>query len=118
MGRKRQCPPPLRRHPCARLALRDARLRCAKPSPHGEAPVVSPSGAGVQPNYHRRLIVLASPDRSIRRGPPMKNPYLFDLARSKPLVDKKKSGTVRGAYEKNFPVVRDRAGAMFLVILD
>jgi oxalate decarboxylase len=48
----------------------------------------------------------------------MKNPFLFDLAKSKPLVDKKKSGTVRGAYEKNFPVVKSQAGAMFLVILD
>src|ERR1051326_3678031 len=48
----------------------------------------------------------------------MKNPFLFDLAKSNPLVDKKKSGTVRGAYEKNFPVVKNRAGAMFLVILD
>ena len=48
----------------------------------------------------------------------MKNPYLFDLAKSKPIVDKKKSGTVRGAYEKNFPIVKQQAGAMFLVILD
>ena len=48
----------------------------------------------------------------------MKNPFLFDLAKSKPLVDKKKSGSVRGAYEKNFPVVKNQAGAMFLVTLD
>ena len=26
----------------------------------------------------------------------MKNPFLFDLAKSKPIVDKKKSGSVRG----------------------
>jgi oxalate decarboxylase len=47
----------------------------------------------------------------------MKNPYLFDLAKSAPIV-KKKSGTVRGAYEKNFPVVSGQSAGMFLVILD
>lgn len=47
----------------------------------------------------------------------MNNPFLFDLAKSHPIVDKP-SGTVRGAYEKNFPVVKHQKGAMFLVILD
>ena len=47
----------------------------------------------------------------------MKNPYLFDLAKSKPLV-KKKGGTVRGADEKVFPVLKHQKGAMFLVILE
>ena len=46
----------------------------------------------------------------------MKNPYLFDLAKSKPLV-KKPKGTVQGAYEKVFPIVKHQKGAMFLVVL-
>ena len=46
----------------------------------------------------------------------MKNPYLFDLARSKPTVTKP-AGTVRGAYEKVFPIVKGQKAAMFLVIL-
>ena len=44
----------------------------------------------------------------------MKNPFLFDLAKSKPLVDKKKSGSVRGAYEKNFPVASFQMMLKFL----
>ena len=44
----------------------------------------------------------------------MKNPYLFDLAKSKPTVTKP-SGTVRGAYEKVFPIVKGQKAAMFLV---
>ena len=46
----------------------------------------------------------------------MKNPYLFDLAKSKPLV-KKPGGTVQGAYQKPFPVLKGQKGAMFLVVL-
>jgi oxalate decarboxylase len=46
----------------------------------------------------------------------MKNPYLFDLAKSKPLV-KKSGGTVQGAFEKVFPIVKHQKGAMFLVVL-
>jgi oxalate decarboxylase len=46
----------------------------------------------------------------------MKNPYLFDLAKSKPTV-KKPAGTVQGAYEKVFPIVKHQKGAMFLVVL-
>ncbi len=46
----------------------------------------------------------------------MKNPYLFDLAKSKPTV-KKPEGTVQGCYEKVFPIVTDRQAAMFLVVL-
>ena len=46
----------------------------------------------------------------------MKNPYLFDLAKSKPLV-KKPGGTVQGAYQTPFPILKDQKGAMFLVVL-
>ena len=46
----------------------------------------------------------------------MKNPYLFDLAKSKPRV-KKPAGTVQGAFEKVFPIVKDQKAAMFLVVL-
>lgn len=46
----------------------------------------------------------------------MKNPYLFDLAKSKAMV-KKPGGTVQGAYEKVFPIVKHQKGAMFLVVL-
>jgi oxalate decarboxylase len=46
----------------------------------------------------------------------MKNPFLFDLAKSKPHV-KKPLGTVQGAYQKNFPVVTGQNAAMFLVVL-
>ena len=46
----------------------------------------------------------------------MKNPYLFDLVKSKPTVTKP-AGTVRGAYEKVFPIVKGQKAAMFLVIL-
>lgn len=45
-----------------------------------------------------------------------KNPYLFDLAKSKPVV-KKPFGTVQGAYDKVFPVVTGQQAAMFLVVL-
>src|SRR5712691_10091570 len=45
-----------------------------------------------------------------------KNPFLFDLAQSTPAV-KKPYGTVQGAYEKVFPVVRGQQAAMFLVVL-
>jgi len=46
----------------------------------------------------------------------MKNPYLFDLAKSKPLVTKP-GGTVQGAYQKVFHVLKGQNGAMFLVVL-
>lgn len=46
----------------------------------------------------------------------MKNPYLFDLAKSKPTVVKP-AGTVQGAYEKVFPIVKGQKAAMFLVVL-
>ena len=46
----------------------------------------------------------------------MKNPYLFDLVKSKPAV-KKKSGTVQGCYEDVFPIVTGQKAAMFLVVL-
>jgi len=46
----------------------------------------------------------------------MKNPYLFDLAKSKPTVTKPE-GTVQGAYEKVFPIVKDQNAAMFLGVL-
>src|SRR5437016_4080606 len=121
MGRKRSCPPGA--HRCTRLALRDDRLPCAKTIPQGEAPwcwskpqapfaITRVSSLSSLPDCISIVGSLASQET------PMKNPFLFDLAKSKPLVDKTKSGTVRGAYEKNFPVVKERAGAMFLVILD
>ena len=47
---------------------------------------------------------------------PKKNPFLFDLAKSKPTV-KKPSGTVQGAYDKVFAVVSGQQAAMFLVVL-
>jgi oxalate decarboxylase len=47
----------------------------------------------------------------------MTNPFLFDLAKSAPTV-KKPEGTVQGAYQKNFPIVTGRNGAMFLVVLE
>jgi oxalate decarboxylase len=53
---------------------------------------------------------------SISGGVLMKNPYLFDLAKSKPTVTKP-AGTVQGAYEKVFPVVKGQKAAMFLVVL-
>jgi len=46
----------------------------------------------------------------------MKNPYLFDLAKSQPLV-KKSGGTVQGAYQKPFHILKGQKGAMFLVVL-
>ena len=46
----------------------------------------------------------------------MDNPFLFDLANSKPTVVKP-AGTVQGAYRKNFPVVTGQQAAMFLVVL-
>ncbi len=46
----------------------------------------------------------------------MKNPYLFDLVKSKPAV-KKKSGTVQGCNEDVFPIVTGQKAAMFLVVL-
>jgi oxalate decarboxylase len=46
----------------------------------------------------------------------MSNPYLFDLANSPPIV-KKQSGTVQGADEQAFPVVKGQNAAMFLVVL-
>ena len=46
----------------------------------------------------------------------MENPYLFDLAKSKPTVTKP-GGTVQGAYEKVFPIVAGQKAAMFLVVL-
>src|SRR6267142_1930455 len=47
----------------------------------------------------------------------MKNPYLFDLAKSAPVLDKKKAGTVQAAYEKVFPIVAGQDAAMVLVVL-
>jgi len=46
----------------------------------------------------------------------MKNPYLFDLVKSKPTV-KKPKGTVQGVYENVFPILKHQKGAMFLVAL-
>lgn len=46
----------------------------------------------------------------------MKNPYLFDLAKSRPTVTRP-AGTVQGAYEKVFPIVKGQKAAMFLVVL-
>ena len=46
----------------------------------------------------------------------MKNPFLYDLAKSTPAV-KKPSGTVQLAYEKVFPVVAGQNAAMALVVL-
>ncbi len=46
----------------------------------------------------------------------MKNPYLFDLTKSNPTVTKP-AGTVRGAYDKVFPIVQGQKAAMFLVEL-
>jgi oxalate decarboxylase len=46
----------------------------------------------------------------------MKNPFLYDLAKSTPAV-KKPSGTVQLAYEKVFPVVTGQNAAMALVVL-
>lgn len=46
----------------------------------------------------------------------MKNPYLFDLTKSKPRV-KKPKGTVQGCDEKVFPIVTGQKAAMFLVVL-
>ena len=48
----------------------------------------------------------------------MKNPYLFDLAKSAPVLDKKKAGTVQAAYEKVFPIVAGQDASMVLVVLD
>jgi hypothetical protein len=45
----------------------------------------------------------------------MKNPFLYDLAKSTPAV-KKPSGTVQLAYEKVFPVVAGQNAAMALVV--
>jgi oxalate decarboxylase len=47
----------------------------------------------------------------------MANPYLFDLANSKPTVEKP-SGMVQGAYDKVFPIVTGQNAAMFLVVLE
>jgi oxalate decarboxylase len=46
----------------------------------------------------------------------MKNPFLYDLTKSKPAV-KKPGGTVQLAYEKDFPVVAGQNAAMALVVL-
>jgi hypothetical protein len=46
----------------------------------------------------------------------MKNPFLYDLAKSTPAV-KKPSGTVQLAYEKVFPVVAGQNAAVALVVL-
>jgi oxalate decarboxylase len=46
----------------------------------------------------------------------MKNPFLYDLAKSTPAV-KKPGGTVQLAYEKDFPVVAGQNAAMALVVL-
>ena len=46
----------------------------------------------------------------------MKNRFLFDLAKSKPAV-RKPAGSVQGAYEKVFPIVKGQKAAMFLVTL-
>jgi oxalate decarboxylase len=45
-----------------------------------------------------------------------KNPYLYDLTKSKPMV-KKPAGTVQLAYEKPFPIVKGQSAAMALVVL-
>jgi len=45
-----------------------------------------------------------------------KNPFLYDLAKSKPAV-KKPAGTVQLAYEKDFPVVKGQSAAMAMVLL-
>jgi len=50
------------------------------------------------------------------KKPGKKNPYLFDLAKSPPIV-RKKAGTVQGADEDRFPVVTGQQAAMFLVVL-
>ena len=46
----------------------------------------------------------------------MKNPYLFDLAKSKPHVEKP-AGTVQQAYEDGFPIVAGQKASMALVVL-
>jgi oxalate decarboxylase/phosphoglucose isomerase-like protein (cupin superfamily) len=46
----------------------------------------------------------------------MKNPFLYDLTKSKPAV-KKPGGTVQLAYETDFPVVAGQNAAMALVVL-
>jgi oxalate decarboxylase len=46
----------------------------------------------------------------------MKNPYLYDLVKSPPAVDKP-AGTVQQAYEKVFPIVTGQSAAMALVVL-
>jgi oxalate decarboxylase len=46
----------------------------------------------------------------------VKNPYLFDLAKSKPHVDKP-AGTVQQAYEDGFPILKGQKGSMALVVL-
>jgi oxalate decarboxylase len=45
------------------------------------------------------------------------NPYLYDLAQSKPAV-KKPAGTVQLAYEDDFPIVKGQAAAMAIVTLE
>ena len=46
----------------------------------------------------------------------MKNPYLFDLAKSKPHVDKP-AGTVQQAYEDGFRILAGQKASMALVVL-
>jgi oxalate decarboxylase len=46
----------------------------------------------------------------------MKNPYLFDLAKSKPHVEKP-AGTVRQAYDQVFPILNTQNASMALVVL-
>ncbi|MFE3177346.1 cupin domain-containing protein [Amycolatopsis sp. NPDC059090] len=45
-----------------------------------------------------------------------KQPYLFPLAKSAPAVHD--GGTLRGAHEKNFPVLAGQQGSVYLVHLD
>ena len=47
----------------------------------------------------------------------MKNPFLYDLVKSTPVV-KKPFGTVRLAYEQVFPIVAGQNAAMALVVLE
>ncbi|WP_370938871.1 cupin domain-containing protein [Amycolatopsis sp. cg13] len=45
-----------------------------------------------------------------------KQPYVFSLAKSAPAVHD--GGTLRGAHEKNFPVLAGQQGSVYLVHLD
>jgi len=46
----------------------------------------------------------------------MKNPYLFDLAKSKPRVEKP-AGTGQQAYEDGFPILAGQKASMQVVVL-